>query len=176
MKALLLLLSTALAALGQPAFPPFPAELVLRHGVDGTVALRWEPNIETNLVGYFVKYGGATTNYTNSVWVGNTNNVSIAVSGTNTLFFAVTAVNSDGLESDPSNEVSALPRRKPSQPKAIRTAYMTFPVEWTSDMANGPWVIATNFTTFYFAMTEREGYYRPGQPKIEFGQSFILGH
>lgn len=76
---------------------------------DQSVTLAWDPNPESDLAGYIVYYGSASRNYTNAVNVGNitTNTVSGLVNGA-TYFFAVTAYNTNGLESDFSAEVSYL--------------------------------------------------------------------
>lgn len=72
-----------------------------------SVTLAWDPNPETDLAGYIIYYGSANRNYTNAVNVGNitTNTVSGLVDGV-TYYFAVTAYNTNGLESNFSNEVS----------------------------------------------------------------------
>ena len=179
MKYLLLyivFIAAALKAEAAPLFPEFPPNLVLRPGAHGTVALKWDANSETNIAGYFVKYGASTTNYTNSIWVGNTNSAVIEVGGVGTLYFAVTAVNSDGLESDPSNEVATQPRRKPSRPAMMRTAMISVPLEWTDNPKLGPWIVATNFPPMLFAINEPMGFYRAGKIEIELGPSIADGH
>lgn len=74
---------------------------------DQCVTLAWDPNPETNVAGYIMYYGSESRNYTNSVDVGNitTNMVCGLVDGV-TYFFAVTAYNTDGMQSDYSDEVS----------------------------------------------------------------------
>src|SRR4051812_31768310 len=71
-----------------------------------SVTLVWDPNSEPDLAGYRFYYGGESGNYTNIVDIKNatTNSVSGLVEG-GTYFFAVTAYNTLGLESDFSNEV-----------------------------------------------------------------------
>lgn len=72
-----------------------------------SVTLAWDQNPETDIGGYIVYYGVSSRNYTNAVNVGNvtTNTVASLVDGV-TYFFAVTAYNTNGLESDFSDEVS----------------------------------------------------------------------
>lgn len=69
------------------------------------VTLVWDPSPSENIVGYNVYYGGSTRNYTNVVSAGNTTSVTISnlVTGC-TYFFAATAIDSFGLESDFSEE------------------------------------------------------------------------
>jgi uncharacterized protein YqjF (DUF2071 family) len=72
-----------------------------------SVTLAWDPNIESNLAGYKVHYGAASGLYTNSVDAGSitTNRVTGLVDGV-MYYFAVTAYNTDGQESDYSAEIS----------------------------------------------------------------------
>ena len=74
------------------------------------VILEWDPNTETNLAGYNVYYGLGSRDYT---WVVRVDAPTTAVTITNlefnrTYFFAVTAFDTDGLESDFSDEVSTV--------------------------------------------------------------------
>lgn len=87
-----------------------------------SVTLAWDPNPESDIGGYIVYYGCASRNYTNAVNVGNvtTNTVRGLVDGA-TYFFAVTAYNTNGLESDFSDEVSySSASRKPSRTRNAR--------------------------------------------------------
>lgn len=72
-----------------------------------TVTVAWDPNSETNLAGYKLYYGPASRAYTNAVDVGNATTFSIPnlIEGV-TYYFAVTAYNTSGAESDFSSEVS----------------------------------------------------------------------
>jgi hypothetical protein len=73
----------------------------------GGVILQWDPNPEPNVAGYRVYYGLASRSYTSS------NDVSAPLTGVtisnlereSKYFFAVTAFDTDGLESDYSDEV-----------------------------------------------------------------------
>ena len=72
----------------------------------------WLPNTETNLAGYKIYYGTASRSYTNSVDVGNPPAVDGRVTaslsgftGGSTYYFAATAYDTDGFESDYSTEV-----------------------------------------------------------------------
>ena len=72
-----------------------------------SVLLEWDPNSETNLAGYVIYYGTASGRYTSSNILNKT--PTTRVSGLDqgvTYYFAVTAYDTMGLESDPSNEVS----------------------------------------------------------------------
>ena len=76
----------------------------------GTVTLAWDASSGTNVIAnYNVYYGVASGTYTNSVSAGTNLTVSVSnlVEGT-TYYFAATAVDTDGLESDYSTEVSTL--------------------------------------------------------------------
>jgi hypothetical protein len=72
-----------------------------------SVSLAWDPNSEPDLAGYKLYYGTASGVYTHTNVLGLVTNT--AVSGLSegvTYYFAVTAFNTSGLESDFSNEVS----------------------------------------------------------------------
>ena len=76
----------------------------------GTATLAWDPSAGTNVIAnYKVYYGVASATYTNVVSAGTNITVSISnlVRGT-TYYFAATAIDTFGLESDYSTEVSAL--------------------------------------------------------------------
>ena len=82
----------------------FP-DIVTLDAQQGIVQLTWLPNRERNIAGYRVYYGPRSHKYTARIDVGNNTSVSITnLVGRN--FFAVTAYNTLGLESLPSNEVS----------------------------------------------------------------------
>jgi hypothetical protein len=74
------------------------------------VTLVWDANSETNIAGYIVHYGTTSRSYTNHNIVGNvtTNQIAGLASG-RTYYFAVTAYDTLGLESDYSNEVAYSP-------------------------------------------------------------------
>src|SRR6266567_3011338 len=74
---------------------------------DQSVTLAWNPDTETNISNYNLYYGGASGVYTNSANVGNATNCTVAgLQSAATYYFAVTADNTSGLESPPSNEIS----------------------------------------------------------------------
>jgi hypothetical protein len=68
--------------------------------------LAWDANSETNLAGYKLYYGTSSRAYTNVSSLGNVLNTSVTLAEGNTYYFAVTAVNTLGAESDYSAEVS----------------------------------------------------------------------
>jgi len=72
--------------------------------------LNWNPSPSPGVAGYRIYYGKASRNYTSSVLLGNvaTNTVSSLTSGV-TYFFAVTAYDTNGMESGFSNESTFVP-------------------------------------------------------------------
>ncbi|MEA3547943.1 MAG: tandem-95 repeat protein [Thermodesulfobacteriota bacterium] len=85
----------------------FIASLV--HGAE--VQFSWTPNSETNLAGYKIYYGTASRNYTEEIDVGNPgavdNQIIYTLSGISpgiTYYYASTAYDVDGFESDYSDE------------------------------------------------------------------------
>jgi len=72
----------------------------------GQVTLMWDPNSESDLVGYRIYYGIASRSYDNVIDVGNTETCTVTglIHGA-TYYFAATAYNTSELESDYSNEI-----------------------------------------------------------------------
>src|SRR4030095_16997634 len=70
------------------------------------VTLAWDANSETNIAGYKLYYGTSSRAYTNVSDLGNVLSTSLALLEGSTYYFAVTAVNTFGMESDYSAEVS----------------------------------------------------------------------
>ena len=69
-----------------------------------SVTLVWDRNPETDIAGYNVYYGRVSGDYTRLVTVTNPTAM-IAVKGSRTVYFAVTAYDTNGLESELSEEV-----------------------------------------------------------------------
>jgi hypothetical protein len=69
------------------------------------VTLEWDRNLETNVIGYRVYVGTASRVYDQVLDVSNSVIAVISIPVNVQTFFAVTAYNSDGLESDFSEEV-----------------------------------------------------------------------
>jgi hypothetical protein len=72
-----------------------------------SVTLAWNPSAGANIAGYKIYYGAASLTYTNTTDVGNLTNATVGnlISGA-TYFFAATAYDASGLESDYSTEVA----------------------------------------------------------------------
>ena len=86
-----------------------------------SVTLAWDASLDASVTGYRIYYGPATASYTNSVAVGNVTNATITnlVSGA-TYFFAATASDASGLESDFSNETTyTVPTASTNQPPTL---------------------------------------------------------
>jgi hypothetical protein len=77
------------------------------HGTAAHVSLAWDPNSESNVAGYRVYYGHSSRTYPFVVDAGtdNTGIINNLQEGV-TYYFAVTAYNDSGLESDFSGEIS----------------------------------------------------------------------
>ena len=69
-----------------------------------TVQLSWNPNLESDIDGYYLYIGTQSGVYGEPIWVGNTTNYDYPAN-TGSLYFAVTAVNTQGTESAYSREV-----------------------------------------------------------------------
>jgi hypothetical protein len=70
------------------------------------VPLAWDPSPSTNISGYKVYVGSASGEYDATITLGNQTAYTVTRLGTGTWYFAVTAFDNDGNESDFSNEVS----------------------------------------------------------------------
>ncbi len=70
-----------------------------------SVRVFWEPNAEVDIEGYYVYLGTESGNYSEHVWVGNNNTYDYMTNIFGTLYFAVTALNAQGAESDFSQEI-----------------------------------------------------------------------
>lgn len=96
-----------------------------------TITLAWDP--VPGVTGYKVYQGAISRGYTNSISVGNVTNATVPLPpGTN--YFAVTAVGTNGVESDYSNEAVYAP------PAPIPTYGLLFN-QGSTDMVN--WVDLT---------------------------------
>jgi hypothetical protein len=69
------------------------------------IVLVWDPNQESDLAGYHLYQGGESGRYTNRTTLGTVTINRLGRLRSGTYFFAVTAFNTSGLESDFSNEV-----------------------------------------------------------------------
>jgi hypothetical protein len=79
------------------------------------ISLAWSPSPATGIVGYNVYSGAASKNYTNMVSAGNVTNANVTgLKSGKTYYFSVTAVDTLGLESQFSNEISySVPTNNP---------------------------------------------------------------
>ena len=68
------------------------------------ITLQWDPNSENDIAGYNVYWGRTSGAYIKILTVMQPS-ARVGVRGTNIIYFAVTAVDNSGLESDFSNEV-----------------------------------------------------------------------
>ena len=106
-RVLLLLATAALAAScgGKSVTSSAPSAAV----TDGAVLLRWNPVSEPNVNGYRVYYGTASRDYVQPYGQGVVSAAATytvtGLPGKHRYFFAVTATNSLGKESGPSDEV-----------------------------------------------------------------------
>src|SRR6266700_2714597 len=94
------------------------------HAAD--LALAWDAVSDPDLSGYILEYGTSAAPYATRVYVGNQTSWTFTglVEGTK-YTFRVRAYNSEGVESDPSNEVSATVGTSSTSPTATSTTTST---------------------------------------------------
>lgn len=102
-----------------------------------SVLLAWDSNTETNLAGYRLYHGDASRAYPYMVEVGLTNQHWLTVSRRVRNYFAVTAFNTAGLESDFSNE-EVWPKQVPYYTNLV----ITVPYRIAASL-DGPWLTYT---------------------------------
>ena len=98
MKKLILILFILLFS-----FPAFGAD----------VTLQWDANTEPDLAGYKVYYGTMSGEYGNPIILDTVTEYTMHIPDSIMYFFAVTAFDTEQLESDFSNEVSCMNNVKP---------------------------------------------------------------
>jgi hypothetical protein len=75
-----------------------------------SMTMAWNGSPDPAVAGYFINYGAASGDYTNSIAVGNvTTTIVPGLVGGVTYYFAVSAFDADGLESALSNEITYAP-------------------------------------------------------------------
>lgn len=122
-----------------------------------TVRLAWDKSPDATVTGYKLYTGSASRSYTNLINVGTnlTGTASNVIAG-RTYYFAATAYNSVGLESDFSNEVSYTVPTVPPPPGNLR---LTFQMQ-SSGSPLGPF---TNVTGASVTITNQVNPINPGQ-------------
>lgn len=76
----------------------------------GQITVAWDPNVEPDVAGYRLHVGTASREYTQAIDVGNvTTNTLVGLDLDQFYYVAVTTLDTSGLESDYSNEVSCEP-------------------------------------------------------------------
>ena len=128
-------------------FTGFILSLPVQTLADQSVTLAWDPSPDPNVVGYNIYSGTTSSNLALNVSVGNVTIATIpGFQEGMTYFFFITAVNSAGLESLPSNEVSyTIPGVVLSIVKApvngfpnalLIAAQGTIPAQWTLEASS----------------------------------------
>ena len=78
------------------------------HAMAADIALAWDASPSSNVTRYKVYSGNGSRTYGTSITIGNQTTYAISGLTTGTYYFAVTALDSDGNESDYSNEISQI--------------------------------------------------------------------
>lgn len=141
-----------------------------------SVSLTWEPQGSANIVGYKIYYGTASHTYHQVLVVGNVTSATIAgLDEGTTYYFAATAVDSAGNESDFSNETAVIVPAATAPGAATMTAVSlssgqfgfavsgvlgrTYVVQASTDLVN--WIaVQTNTAPFTFVDPDTASYSR----------------
>lgn len=118
-----------------------------------------------SLVTRYVFYTGTNSGsyqrrivFTNLTWVTATNELTIGLAKTNlvggvTNFVTATAMDLNGVESEPCPEINFVPPRPPGTIRLSTTVMR-------SDNPLGPWTVVTNLQTIELAADANQGFYR----------------
>jgi len=132
------------------------------------VRLQWDPPPDPSVTGYNLYYGVGSRSYTNKTAVGNVTNATVQLPARNQQFyFAATAYNAVGLESDFSNEATYVTPRGVLPPGNLRTnvVQLAFGVEKSND-PTGPWVEYATMGTDLTAPGFFRGVVRVTRPEV----------
>jgi type IV pilus assembly protein PilY1 len=100
-----------------------------KSSIAAQLKLSWNPNIESDLAGYKIYYGTQSKTYLKSIDVGNiTNYVLTGLIAGRTYFLVATAYNTTYIESDYSNESSAVALEPESLPPAPPPTIVPSPI------------------------------------------------
>ena len=124
----LLMTVTALTLTAQP-FPPMPEDIIGNTATSLSVGLAWDasPDAGESIEGYQVHHGTNAGDYFTNYWAGT--NLSLTVSNVpfaTTNYFVVTAVGTNQMESEFSNEV-LWPAPFPPEPPTLKTKVIVTP-------------------------------------------------
>jgi hypothetical protein len=129
-----------LAALALLAFALSAQAFLFPTNPPAVVTLGWDASTNADVMGYTLYWGVATRSYTNTlklanVTTGTISNLALAT----TYFFAATASDNLGLETDLSNEITYTTKSPSTAP--LLHGIITLVVEDAPDLA-GPWLDA----------------------------------
>lgn len=95
------------------------AHATIYLGPETSLRISWDPGEDGDVVSYRVYYGASSGSYDKSIEVGEITAVIPDLLVDSYYYFAVTAVNASGLESDFSDELVVLARALPLPPGAV---------------------------------------------------------
>lgn len=125
------------------------------------VQLAWTASASVNtVVGYRVYYGASSRGYTNSSTIGNVTNITVTLDPNQQgiYYFAVTARDAAGLESDFSNEVAYMLTATNAPPAPGDLSILKVTLQRSPDLVT--WTTVTNFNAIYVGTTNGTKFYR----------------
>ncbi len=141
------------------AQPAFPTNVVIALNKAGQVSLAWGRAASHTNVEFAVLIGvkSGTYNLRQSAGTNTTHTVTNLPAGA-TYYFVVIARNAQGIDSDPSNEVSQL-IEKPAPTPGVRTVSIRAALE-SAPFPEGPWRTELEFPQQNFLASRESRFYR----------------
>jgi hypothetical protein len=119
------------------------------------VSLAWDPSASSGVIGYKVYKGNAPRVYQNPIVIGNQSTYTVTGLGTGSWYFAVSAFDAAGNESDFSNEVSRVIGATSIDPPTIATISAIAVPSITTQYATIAWSTSLDCSgTVYYGTAE----------------------